>query len=163
MTMSCDMLLHPELMTNEQLIYIIQQRHLRVPNILSMQRDDLLLLFHQFCVPYGQRKYKDSGRGKVLNKNRNTSPETTTKLNITNNAHVNVESRQIHLKYTIQNDRLKPPLDLISGHINKKMKLETKTVINEFDKFKRKVPIDPATLVTDCPPIKKERKPITWP
>ncbi|XP_028042209.1 ashwin-like isoform X2 [Bombyx mandarina] len=57
-----EMLLHPELLSNEQLTHIIEQRHLRIDGIEKMPRDDLLDLFHQYCVPYGQRKYRDSGR-----------------------------------------------------------------------------------------------------
>ncbi|CAH2046871.1 unnamed protein product, partial [Iphiclides podalirius] len=152
---SCDMLLHPELLTNEQLISIIQERHLRVPNMESMHRDELLEIFHQYCVPYGQRKYRDSGRGKILNKTRHISPEPTRKLNMFNDIQNRKQSNSF-------NERLKPPPDLLSGHI-KRIKIENKIVItNDNNNFKRKIAID-SLPISEIPPMKKERKPITWP
>lgn len=88
-------------------------------NLHRMARDELLELFHQFCVPYGQRKYRDSGRGKLLNKVRRTSPEPVVTLNTFNNNYVSKKS----LHSTC--DRLKPPPDLLSCHM-KRIKLENK-------------------------------------
>ncbi|CAK1585143.1 unnamed protein product [Parnassius mnemosyne] len=151
----CDMLLHPELLTNQQLMSIIQERHLRVPNMETIARDELLELFHHYCVPYGQRKYRDSGRGKMLNKARHVSPEHTSRLNLLN------DNQNRKLSHAL-NDRLKPPPDLLSGHM-KRIKLENKVAItNDVNNHKRKMSID-SSPVSDAPPYKKERKPITWP
>ncbi|CAF4849780.1 unnamed protein product [Pieris macdunnoughi] len=156
MASSCDKLLHPELMSNEELLLIIEERRLRVPNLHTMQRDKLLSIFHNFCVPYGQRKYKDTGRGKVLNKNRNSSPESPSKLNAVqsiNNWH------NLKTKSKPDDEKLNPPPDLLSGHI-KRIKLDV-NLVKENDNFKRKVPVCPDN--EDCTPPKKDRKLITWP
>ncbi|VVC87073.1 unnamed protein product [Leptidea sinapis] len=157
MALPCDLLLHPELMNNQQLIYIIEERQLRVPNIEKLSRDELLTIFHQFCVPYGQRKYRDSGRGKILNKSRNLTPENSPpKINI---AYGRPEHERI--LHRTHNDILKPTPDLLSGHM-KRIKLDSLSVLSNGDKFKRKLSID-NMVVTDSPPPKKERKQITWP
>ncbi|CAH0587131.1 unnamed protein product [Chrysodeixis includens] len=160
MSVPCEMLLHPELLSNEQLICVIQQRHLRVPNMELMRRDELLEVFHNYCVPYGQRKYRDSGRGKLLNKTRQPSPEPAKRLNVM----YSEEVKQTKVKYSCE--RLKPPPDVFSSH-TKRIKLETTiSPIAHNDIFninKRKVGVDPTTLANDCPPPKKDRKPITWP
>ncbi|CAH0399677.1 unnamed protein product [Chilo suppressalis] len=155
MSVPCDMLLHPELLSNDQLINIIQQRHLHIPNVERMQRDELLELFHNFCVPYGQRKYKDTGRGKLLNQTRNMCSEPPVKLNVFNDS----QSRKI--PYPERCDRLKPPPDLLSGHL-KRIKLDIRPV-SDVNNSKRKMSIDSATPATDSPPPKKEKKAITWP
>ncbi|KAI5631487.1 developmental protein domain-containing protein [Phthorimaea operculella] len=156
MDVPCEMLLHPELLTNEQLKYILLQRHLRVPNIDSMSRDDLLDVFHQFCVPYGQRRYRDSGRGKILNKTRHMSPERMPVLNTMNNFCNNQSKRTLH-----SNDRIKPPPDLLSGHM-KRIKLENKSApVNNVNILKRKMSTD--NVIPEVSPPKKDRKPITWP
>lgn len=148
-------------------------------------------------MPYGQRKYRDSGRGKVLNKTRHCSPEPAGKLNIFRNNQCNKVSRS-------NRDRIKPPPDILSGHM-KRIKIDS--LICDVNNSKRKMSIDSvsasvtATLflvlivfdfndhcvltVTQCgiqrpiiiskitcfqdastkdsPPIKKEKKLITWP
>ncbi|XP_004930693.1 ashwin [Bombyx mori] len=145
-----EMLLHPELLSNEQLTHIIEQRHLRIDGIEKMLRDDLLDLFHQYCVPYGQRKYRDSGRGKILNRTRHISPEPSRSLNkIKETRHTTVE-------------RIKPPPDLLSGHM-KRIKLEnvtTKCSHMNSNNHKRKIINDPNSEPIQA---KKERKVITWP
>uniref|UniRef100_A0A2A4K790 Ashwin n=1 Tax=Heliothis virescens TaxID=7102 RepID=A0A2A4K790_HELVI len=157
MSVPFDMLLHPELLSNEQLICIIQERHLRVSNLRHMRRDELLDIFHHYCVPYGQRKYRDSGRGKLLNKNRPPSPEPAKNLNRTNQ----------EVKQSNQNhERLKPPPECMSS-FTKRFKIETTiTPISNKDFVsvnKRKMSVESVTVSNDCPPPKKERKPITWP
>lgn len=169
MSVPFDMLLHPELLSNEQLIGIIQeviiallllyqnlnqnkkrglifviifhfQRHLRIPNMCLMQRDELLDIFHHYCVPYGQRKYRDSGRGKILNKTRQPSPDTTKKINMA----VNQE-----IKRSISNpncERLRPPQESLSSQI-KRIKIETTIApiidtTNFSNLSKRKICID---------------------
>ncbi|XP_014356899.2 ashwin [Papilio machaon] len=149
-----EMLLHPELLTNEQLVTIIQQRHLRVSNIDTMTRDDLLELFHHYCVPYGQRKPRDSGRGKALSRCRHTSPEPPVKMGLASD---NQNKNFSHML----NKRLKPPPDLLSGHM-KRIKLDTKKINNDFDTLKRKMSVD-SSPVCEAPPHKKEKKLITWP
>ncbi|XP_023943041.2 ashwin [Bicyclus anynana] len=161
MAIPCEMLLHPELLTNEQLIQIIQERHLRVQNLHRMARDELLDLFHQFCVPYGQRKYKDSGRRKLLNKGRQPSPEPVVTLNTFN---INKESRKsLHSPC----ERLKPPPDILSCHM-KRIKLDNKLQNSKSPCFdvnvhKRKMSVDDVSPMMECSPPKKERKLITWP
>lgn len=99
-----------------------------------MARDDLLEMFHRFCVPYGQRKYKDSGRGKVLNKTRRMSPERVIKLNTINSSQ-NRKSQSNH-------NRVKPPPDLLSGHM-KRIKLDkVPEKIKIVNGTKRKMSID---------------------
>ncbi|XP_026752982.1 ashwin-like isoform X2 [Galleria mellonella] len=105
MAVPYEMLLHPELLTNEQLIQIIEERHLRVSNMESIPRHELLEIFHNYCVPYGQRKYRDTGRGKLLNKTRQTSPEPKSALN--NNNHCR------KLSQPWPTERLKPPPDQV--------------------------------------------------
>ncbi|XP_034829033.1 ashwin-like [Maniola hyperantus] len=161
MAIPCEMLLHPELLTNEQLMQIIQERHLRIQNLHRMARDELLDLFHQFCVPYGQRKYRDSGRGKVLNKVRPSSPEPVVKLNTFN--YNSVSKKSLHSPC----ERLKPPPDLLSCHM-KRIKLDNQAQNNKYPSFsinvnKRKMSVDAVSPVMDSPPPKKDRKLITWP
>ncbi|KAJ8723528.1 hypothetical protein PYW08_003440 [Mythimna loreyi] len=161
MSVPFDMLLHPELLSNEQLICIIQERHLRIPNICHMQRDQLLDVFHHYCVPYGQRKYRDSGRGRMLNKTRQPSPQPTKKLNIMTNQDNKRNNNNLNC------ERLRPPPDCLSSQ-PKRIKIETTIApITDATNFanmsKRKICIDPTTLASDCPQPKKERKPITWP
>ncbi|XP_026752981.1 ashwin-like isoform X1 [Galleria mellonella] len=155
MAVPYEMLLHPELLTNEQLIQIIEERHLRVSNMESIPRHELLEIFHNYCVPYGQRKYRDTGRGKLLNKTRQTSPEPKSALN--NNNHCR------KLSQPWPTERLKPPPDQLSGRV-KLLKLDNKSAFtnNIVDTSKRKLCIDSGST-TDCTPPKRERKPITWP
>ncbi|KAH9631846.1 hypothetical protein HF086_000670 [Spodoptera exigua] len=159
MSVPFDMLLHPELLSNEQLIRVIQERHLRVPNMGDLRRDELLDIFHNYCLPHGQRKYRDSGRGKLLNKSREISPEPIKKLNVMNNQ----ESKLY--KGNPSCDRLKPPPDCHSSH-TKRIKIETTispiTNAGFLNSSKRKICSD-CTTPTDSPPPKKERKPITYP
>ncbi|XP_061714011.1 ashwin-like [Cydia pomonella] len=153
MAVPCEMLLHPELLTNEQLIYVLHERHLRVPNLENMARDELLHIFHQYCVPHGQRRYRDSGRGKVLNKARPVSPPAPQKVSL------NTAFNSRKSVYSDHFERIKPPPDLLSGHM-KRIKLENK---DKDAYLKRKMSIDSDTPATDSPPPKKDRKPITWP
>ncbi|KAG6447885.1 hypothetical protein O3G_MSEX005236 [Manduca sexta] len=123
-----------------------------------MQRDELLDLFHNYCVPYGQRKYRDSGRGKILNKARPMSPEPAKNIILMNNNQ--------HKKMARMNtDRLKPCPEVLAGH-GKRIKLEHKVSfpdpIDIDNNNKRKICLE-STPATDSPPPKKERKPITWP
>lgn len=171
MFVPCEMLLHPELLTNEQLTYIIKevcspvnvlllyqnkkkqaylfclyfQRHLRIPNIDGMKRDELLDIFHHYCVPYGQRKYRDSGRGRILNRTRPTSPEPARKLNTI------VENGRKHTNPNC--DRLKPAPDLLSGHM-KRIKLETTVTpvkIHDYlNNIKRKMSVDSVSIFLSC-------------
>ncbi|CAH2243595.1 ashwin-like [Pararge aegeria] len=162
MAIPCEMLLHPELLTNEQLIQIIQERHLRVQNLHRMARDELLDLFHQFCVPYGQRKYRDSGRGKILNKIRHSNPEPVVLFNTFNDSNVSRKSLRSPC------ERIKPPPDLLSCHM-KRIKLDNKLQNHLSQNFdinvhKRKMSVDLESCeVVSSPPAKKEKKLITWP
>ncbi|KAJ0183101.1 hypothetical protein K1T71_001077 [Dendrolimus kikuchii] len=161
MALPCEMLLHPELLTNEQLMHIIQERHLCIPHIECLPRDELLDLFHHYCVPYGQRKYRDSGRGKLLNKTRHISPERITKLNVMN--YSKMQSR----KSQSSCERIKPPPDILSGHM-KRIKIESNCPVftkelNTINVNKRKISVDNQSQPMECPPVKKERKLITWP
>lgn len=165
MAVSCEMLLHPELLSSEQLLYIIKevtcfsfirqfyeakdviyfciyynttylQRRLNIANLESMPRHELLDVFHNYCVPYGQRKYRDSGRGKMLNKARPASPEPVVHLNTINNT----QNRKF--THTQTSDRIKPPPDLLSGHL-KRIKLDIKSKpVPEVNLWKRKMSID---------------------
>lgn len=156
------MLLYPELLSNDQLISIIQevckiknrlvlllfisseipnlyhclQRHLRIENIERMSRCDLIELFRNYCLPYGQRKYRDSGRGKVLNKTRNCCPEPVPKLNVFSNNQCNKVSRS-------NCDRIKPPPDILSGHM-KRIKLDN--LVCDVNNSKRKMSIDSVSI-----------------
>ncbi|KOB68291.1 Ashwin [Operophtera brumata] len=153
MAIPCEMLLYPELLSNNQLISIIQERHLRVENIERMSRCDLIELFRNYCLPYGQRKYRDSGRGKVLNKTRHCCPEPAAKLNVFSNNQCSKVSRS-------NCDRIKPPPDILSGHM-KRIKLDH--FVSDVNNSKRKMSIDSDTEVKEGPALKKEKKPITWP
>lgn len=122
-----------------------------MPNLHTMQRDELLSIFHQYCVPYGQRKYKDSGRGKVLNKNRNSNSESPSKPNTIYNGIINTNNYQLKFKRYHEDDLLKPPPD--TGHI-KRIKLDG-NLVRETDKFKRKVPVDQVSIfLLHCPCVK---------
>lgn len=164
MAVPYEMLLYPELLSNEQLMCIIQevgvvikysnrkvlvlfyrlnfyyclQRHLRVDNIEIMSREDLIDLFRNYCVPYGQRKYRDTGRGKVLNKTRNFSPEPAPKLCDVNLNHSPQES---HLK----RERLKPPPEALGGQI-KRIRVENNVNRDKLDNIKRKMTIDSVSI-----------------
>ncbi|XP_059052981.1 uncharacterized protein LOC131847418 [Achroia grisella] len=157
MSVPCDMLLHPELLTNDQLIHIIHERHLHFTNMDSIPRHELLEIFHSYCVPFGQRKPRDTGRGR-MNRNRQTSPEPKSVLINVNN--VNCNRKQLHPWPT---ERLKPAPDQLCGRV-KLVRLDIKSefVNNVVDMSKRKLCIDSTTSI-DGPPAKRERKPITWP
>ncbi|XP_072932483.1 ashwin-like [Epargyreus clarus] len=156
MAVPLEMLTHPELLSNQQLLAVIHERHLRIPNVESMPRDDLLELFHNFCVPYGQRKYRDRGRGKILNKTRQMSPERPFNLNSMN--HPVFSNQNKTMLHSDGYERLKPPPDALAGHM-KRIKITTLALPID-NNLKRKIT---DTLSTDSPPQKKERKPITWP
>ncbi|XP_028167356.1 ashwin-like [Ostrinia furnacalis] len=157
MAVSCEMLLHPELLSNEQLLYIIKERRLNISNLESMARYELLDIFHQFCLPYGQRKYRDTGRGRILNKARQSSPEPVAKLITINSSQYR---KLVHLETS---DRLKPPPDLFSGNLkNKKIDIKPQPAL-DLNILKRTAPIDSKTEADESPPSKKSRKPITWP
>ncbi|XP_047531075.1 ashwin-like [Vanessa atalanta] len=158
MAVPFDMLLHPELLSNEQLIQVIRERHLRINNLQIKARDELLDLFHQFCVPYGQRKYRDSGRGKILNEVRMSNAESAKNLDAINNNYINNRKKSYS-----NTERLKPSSDMLSGQM-KRIKLDGNNIaFNNSHNNKRKMSIDAVNSPTGSPPIKKERKPITWP
>lgn len=102
-----------------------------------MDRCDLIELFKNYCVPYGQRKYRDSGRGKVLNKTRR-SPDPPPKLNILNHN----RGRKMSIDGS---ERLKPPPDLLSGHM-KRIKLEN-PIHSEDTYCKRKMSVDSVSIL----------------
>ena len=108
-------------------------------NLQRMRRDELLDLFHQFCVPYGQRRYRDSGRGKVLNKTRNISPELVTTYNtFDNKSMIKINRKTLHS----DSDRLKPPPDTLSGQM-KRIKLDNNlTSTDNISKNKRRMSVD---------------------
>lgn len=103
----------------------------------TMSRDDLLDLFHHYCVPYGQRKHRDSGRGKVLNR-RHVSPEPAATVCLAS------DNQNKNLSHELSK-RLKPPPDLLSGHM-KRIKLENKKINNDFDTLKRKMSVDAVSV-----------------
>lgn len=109
-----------------------------------MRRDELLDLFHQFCVPYGQRRYRDSGRGKVLNKIRNISPESVTTLNIFDNkSTIKINRKKIYS----DSERLKPPPDILSGQM-KRIKLDNNiTSTDNMSRNKRKMSVDAVSWI----------------
>lgn len=80
----------------------------------DMGRDLLLELFHHYCVPYGQRKYRDSGRGKLLNRNRNITEDTPSTLNMDFR-----DCNNMRVKNSHHSERLKPLPDLLSGHVKR--------------------------------------------
>lgn len=108
-------------------------------NLQRMKRDELLDLFHQFCVPYGQRRYRDSGRGKVLNKIRNISPDSVTTLNtFDNKSTIKINRKKIYS----DSERLKPPPDILSGQM-KRIKLDNNiTSTDNMSRNKRKMSVD---------------------
>lgn len=126
------------------IVDIYFQRHLRIPNMGNMRRDELLDIFHHYCVPYGQRKYRDTGRGKLLNKTRQSGPEPAKKLNIMNNQEIK------HSKGNPNCDTLRPPLeDFLSSNV-KRIKIETTispiTNTDFFNMNKRKIAIDSVSI-----------------
>lgn len=112
------------------------QRHLHIGNLERMNRCELLEIFRNFCVPYGQRKYRDSGRGKVLNRTRHYSPEPAGKLVLHCDNHSNKTSRSNF-------DRIIPPPDILSGHM-KRIKLES--LAYDVNNSKRKMSIDSVSI-----------------
>jgi hypothetical protein len=106
-----------------------------------LRRDELLEVFHKYCVPFGQRKYRDTGRGKILNQTRNLSPEPVIKLNVINN----VYSNNRKLMNCDKTDRIKPPPDLLSGHL-KRIKLDIKPAL-DVNTSKRKMSFESVSFL----------------
>ncbi|OWR49511.1 putative ashwin protein [Danaus plexippus plexippus] len=146
------MLLHPELLPNEKLIQIIHERHLRIPNLSNMSRPELLGLFHQFCLPYGQRRYRDSGRGKILNKCRQLSPDRTVTMAISDKQRNSLTCSQVSdnglnkISHRSNEDRPEPAPDVLSGQI-KRIKIDRSTPNGSG--AKRKSNVDPVSCVID--------------
>lgn len=112
------------------------QRHLCV-NLEEMDRDHLLELFHHYCVPLSQRRYRDSGRGRILNKNRNLPADSTPDW---------VKSENLNKAVKHHSERIKPPPDLLSGHIKRiKISVEveaTPMTQDSHETHKRKYSMD---------------------
>ncbi|KAG7298851.1 hypothetical protein JYU34_017304 [Plutella xylostella] len=161
MSVPCDILLHPYLLSNQQLISSLQERHLCV-NLEEMDRDHLLELFHHYCVPLSQRRYRDSGRGRILNKNRNLPADSTPDW---------VKSENLNKAVKHHSERIKPPPDLLSGHIKRiKISVEveaTPMTQDSHETHKRKYSMDTSDTSANNveTPAKRQRKhqAITWP
>lgn len=78
-----------------------------------MPRDMLLEIFHNFCVPYAQRR-KDGNRNKNKTRKCDVSSSLLTKVDIV----CSHQSKLLH----ICSDNLKPPPDILAGHM-KRIKL----------------------------------------
>lgn len=102
-----------------------------------MDRDHLLELFHHYCVPLSQRRYRDSGRGRILNKNRNLPADSTPDW---------VKSENLNKAVKHHSERIKPPPDLLSGHIKRiKISVEveaTPMTQDSHETHKRKYSMD---------------------
>lgn len=112
-----------------------------------MPRDELLEVFHHYCVPYGQRKYRDSGRGRMLNKTRQSSPEPAVKLNtFSSNGFMSNGQVRKSTHYSDKSERLKPPPDLLSGHLKRiKLDIKSQKVLN-VNNWKRKMSVDAVSI-----------------
>ncbi|XP_049845713.1 uncharacterized protein LOC126298428 [Schistocerca gregaria] len=130
-------LLHPELLDEDELYRILKDRGVRMDYGISKRK--LLDVFHRLCVPLPQRQYKLSRRGKELTKMREKQEQEKAKqsTSVTNNSpsssSLSLSSSSSTMPYSNRQkqhsdhtgkDRLKPPPDLTQS---KKIKLNTST------------------------------------
>uniref|UniRef100_A0A1B0DB79 Uncharacterized protein n=1 Tax=Phlebotomus papatasi TaxID=29031 RepID=A0A1B0DB79_PHLPP len=54
-------LLHPNLLTNEQIVAILKERHLDISNIAGTSREELVRLYKSFIMPQPCRRAKERG------------------------------------------------------------------------------------------------------
>lgn len=136
------MLLHPELLDEDELYRILKDRGVRMDYGISKRK--LVDVFHRLCVPLPQRQYKLSRRGKELTKMRekqerekakqsgsvsnNTPSSSSSALSSSTISHTDRQKR--HSDH-IGKDRLKPPPDLSQS---KKIKLNTSTSVSGSSK-----------------------------
>ncbi|XP_049805093.1 uncharacterized protein LOC126248285 [Schistocerca nitens] len=131
------LLLHPELLDEDELYRVLKDRGVRMDYGISKRK--LLDVFHRLCVPLPQRQYKLSRRGKELTKMREKQEQEKTKqsTSVTNNSpsssSLSLSSSSSTMPYSNRQkqhsdhtgkDRLKPPPDLTQS---KKIKLNTST------------------------------------
>uniref|UniRef100_A0A6B2EI88 Uncharacterized protein n=1 Tax=Phlebotomus kandelakii TaxID=1109342 RepID=A0A6B2EI88_9DIPT len=55
-------LLHPNLLTNEQIVEILKERQLDIPNITGVGREELMRLYMNFIMPQPCRRTRDRSR-----------------------------------------------------------------------------------------------------
>ncbi|XP_067675636.1 ashwin-like [Haliotis asinina] len=60
--------LHPELLTKDGLLYILEQRYIQMSNLRGLDKEELLQLYYKYILPLPQRRYRQNRRGQDLTK-----------------------------------------------------------------------------------------------
>ncbi|XP_046335581.2 ashwin-like [Haliotis rufescens] len=60
--------LYPELLTKDGLLYILEQRYIKIPDLQSLDKEELLQLYYKYILPLPQRRYRQNRRGRDLTK-----------------------------------------------------------------------------------------------
>ncbi|PSN33924.1 hypothetical protein C0J52_19324 [Blattella germanica] len=117
------------------------QRCVKLQNMCSMSKEQLVELFHRVAVPLPQRKYKENRRGKLLTKMRRKQERSNRKeepaqhkSNITYGfSEASTSHRlELHNNSHQSGDRLKPPPDAINFE-RKKIRLNSKSSSDSVD------------------------------
>lgn len=148
---TCDMLLHPELLSNEQLITIIIERYLKIPSLETMPREALLEVFNNYCIPFAQRR-RVTNRNKINSK---IGDNTLVKFDILHRHEKALEMTKVDLDKS---------QDTLTGHM-KRIKFSSESdneMLCDMSPLKRSG-TDVNFIEMDSPPVKRERKLITWP
>ncbi|XP_074765353.1 ashwin isoform X2 [Athene noctua] len=178
-----ELLLHPELLSEEFLLLTLEQKNILVEKDVKMDKDGLTDLYIQHAIPLPQRDLPKSRWGKMMEKKRQQN-----ELNSNNKSVTTVEglrkrplivfdgnstSTSIKVKKTENGaaDRLKPPPQNNISKTNSSVLASLKvyplspvagtTVV----KLKRAVPKEESDLPNDLKPTeaKKKIQHVTWP
>ncbi|XP_006872499.1 PREDICTED: ashwin isoform X2 [Chrysochloris asiatica] len=177
-----DLLLHPELLSQEFLLLTLEQKNINVENNIKENKDDLTDLYVQYAIPLPQRDLPKNRWGKMMEKKRE---QHDIKHQTKSTAIVegfrkrplivfdgSSTSTSIKVKKTENgdHDRLKPPSqnhDLTHGKspLDPAKSPPLSPVGTTPVKLKRAAPKDEAEAVNNLKPPEAKRKiqHVTWP
>ncbi|GAB0094107.1 hypothetical protein DMENIID0001_093310 [Sergentomyia squamirostris] len=141
-------LLHPNLLSNAEIVAQIKQRHLNIPNLDNMDREELVRVYNNFILPQPCRRPRNRGAvdGRSNNADETEFPENGSLLNRDlKRKHERITFSEEEKKHEMTNCKIKRTYDAAT----------CETAIQESAK---------RTLPERSPPQNpSKRKKITWP
>ncbi|GLV31455.1 hypothetical protein CBL_07217 [Carabus blaptoides fortunei] len=137
--MNLEQLLHPELLNENELRNVLNERFIRVDNMEHLSKDELLNLFYRIATPLQQRTRNDNRK---VNGEQITAPTFATKTN------------KLLQKPTTENENCNKKIKLCNNKLNNS--------VNHKVHLKRTYD-NKSVTDNDVPTSKKARQKICWP
>ncbi|XP_055390125.1 uncharacterized protein LOC129619070 [Condylostylus longicornis] len=148
-----DYLMYPNLMSREDLIMILKNRQLKIPNLEELKTEEIIKIYTKFALPLSQREQKKTKATK-LSTDGNIS-------NIKNNETFDSSKNQCSLKRNL------PVIDMKEASRRKVLKLDSNSSKKTYFEFEQKRNLESddeilAQSLDQCQQKLKRQK-ITWP